>query len=74
MAGNRQTNVRLRDEYRDRLYSLAAGEGVSVGAAIELLLDNVPMKPVTRTGFVLQKNNGCDAKALAGHNVATVRA
>jgi hypothetical protein len=57
MPTTNQLNVRIKPEYRRKLEALAVGEGVSIGGAIALLLDNTPMQPVTRTGLGLQKNN-----------------
>jgi hypothetical protein len=57
MPTTNQLNVRIKPEYRRKLEALAVGEGVSIGGAIALLLDNTPMQPVTRTGLGLQKNS-----------------
>lgn len=46
MPTTNQLNVRIKPEYRRKLEALAVGEGVSIGGAIALLLDNTPMQPV----------------------------
>ena len=59
MEKNGQLNVRIGSAHRRKLEALAAGYGVTVGRAVALLLDTVPVEPVSRTvsGLALAKNS-----------------
>ena len=65
MEKNGQLNVRIGSAHRRKLEALAAGYGVTVGKAVALLLDTVPVEPVSRTvsGLALAKNSGSGASA-----------
>lgn len=68
------TSVRLTNAQRAKLDLLALSLNTSRNRVFGMLIESAEIRHRPTVAVGLQKNNGCDANALAGHNVAAVRA